>query len=212
MGGMDIEELARLLANLIRTGVVFAVDLQSRPALVRVASGELETNWLPYLEFRAGTTTTWDPPTVDEQVVLLCPDGEPSAGIVLRGLNSEEIQAPSASADEFVRLFPDGARITYNHATSALTAIGIKTGAIEASEKFTLQCPEILLDGRVTVTDLFSYQAGMSGQNGRGNRTAIRGDLTHEDGDLSSNGVIVHTHTHGGVQGGDSNTRGPNAS
>lgn len=212
MGGMDIEELFRLITNLIRVGTVSAVDLASRPAVVRVSSGALESNWVPYLELRAGTTTTWDPPTVGEAVVLFSPEGDPANGIAMRGLNTEEIPAPSTSADEWVRLFPDGARLVYNHATSALVATGIKTARIEASEQFTLQCPDILLDGRVTVTDLFSYQAGMAGVNSKGNRTTIRGDITHEDGDLKSNGVTLHTHTHGGVYRGGESTDEPSQS
>ncbi len=207
----DIAELFRLISNLIRIGTVSAVDLASQPARARVASGDLETNWLPWLELRAGTTTTWNPPTVGEQVVLLCPDGDPAGGVVLAGLNSEAIPAPSGSAAEHVTRYPDGARIVYDHEAGKLTAEGIKTAMIQASESATVKCPEITLDGNVTVTGLFTYQAGMSGKNGKGNSTAITGDLRHTDGELSSHGVVLHTHTHGGVLQGGDQTQGPGA-
>ncbi len=207
----EIAELFRLISNLIRIGTVFAVDLASQPARVRVASGDLQSNWLQWLELRAGTTTTWNPPTIGEQVVLLCPDGDPAAGVVLMGLNSDAIPAPSASAAEHVTLYPDGARIMYDHEAGQLTAEGIKTATVTASESATLKCPEITLDGNVTVTGLFTYQAGMSGKDGKGNNTVITGNLRHTDGALSSNGVVLHTHTHGGVLQGGARTQGPGA-
>lgn len=196
VGMNDAAELFRLISNLIRIGTVFAVDLTTRPAKVRIASGDLETNWLPWLERRAGTTRTWDPPTEGEQVLLLCPDGDPAGGVVLMGLNSDAVPAPSDSEAEHVTDYPDGARITYDHQAGKLTAVGITDALIEASESATIKCPEIILDGNVTVTGLLAYQAGMTGKNGKGNNTTIEGNITHEKGNLSSNGVVLHTHKH----------------
>lgn len=192
----EISEILRLLSNLIRIGTVFAVDLGARPAKVRVSSGGLQTDWLQWREARAGSTTTWNPPTVGEQVVILCPGGEPAAGIVLAGLNSDDTPAPSDSPDEHVTLYPDGARIVYDHQAGALTATGIKSLTADVEGTSTITCPEITLDGNVTVTGLLSYQAGMSGRDGKGNTTKITGNITHEDGNLSSNGVVVHSHRH----------------
>lgn len=209
MAGMnEVAELFRLISNLIRIGTVFAVDLKSRPAKVRVASGDLESNWLPWLELRAGRTRTWNPLTVGEQVIVLCPDGDPAGGVVLAALNSEAIPAPSDSEAEHVTDYPDGARITYDHRAGKLTAVGIKSAFVEASESATLQCPEITLDGDVTVTGLLTYQAGMAGKNGKGNKTTIEGDITHVQGDLSSNGIVLHTHRHR-TQGLDAPTTEP---
>lgn len=212
MAGMnDAAELFRLISNLIRIGTVFGVDLASQPKKVRVATGDLVTNWLPWLELRAGTTRTWNPPTEGEQVVVLCPDGDPAGGVVLLGLNSDAIPPPSSSEAEHVTDYPDGARITYDHQAGRLTAVGIKSAQVEASESATVKCPEITLDGNVTVTGLLSYHAGMSGKDGKGNTTRISGNFTHQDGNLSSNGVILHDHDHGGVYRGGENTYGPNA-
>lgn len=209
MAGMnEVAELFRLISNLIRIGTVFAVDLKSRPAKVRVASGDLESNWLPWIELRAGRTRTWNPLTVGEQVIVLCPDGDPAGGVVLAALNSEAIPAPSDSEAEHVTDYPDGARITYDHQAGKLTAVGIKSAFVEASESATLQCPEITLDGDVTVTGLLTYQAGMAGKNGKGNKTTIEGDITHVQGDLSSNGIVLHTHRHR-TQGLDAPTTEP---
>lgn len=209
MAGMnEVAELFRLISNLIRIGTVFAVDLQARPAKVRVASGDLESNWLPWLELRAGRTRTWNPLTVGEQVLVFSPDGDPAGGVVLAGLNSDAIPAPSDSEAEHVTDYPDGARVTYDHQSGKLTAVGITSAFVEASDTATVKCPEITLDGNVTVTGLLTYQAGMAGKNGKGNKTTIEGDITHVQGNLSSNGIILHTHTHR-TQGLDAATTEP---
>jgi len=202
-------EILRRIANMIRPGRVQDVR-HTRPARVRVSTGDLVTDWLPWIEVRAGATVTWNPPTVGEQCVVFAPDGDLAAGIVLVGMYQNDRPSPSENPNEWIAQFPDGATVVYDHGISSLTVTGIKTGLIVASDAFTLRCPNITLDGKTTVTDLLTYLAGMSGQNGKGNGTAIRGNLTHEDGDLKSNGVVLHTHTHGGVRSGGSNTAGPN--
>ncbi len=192
----DLSEAFRLIGNLIRTGTVFAVDLQTRPAKVRIQDGEWQSGWLQWLELRAGTTKTWNPPTAGEQVLALCPGGDTVAGYVLAGLNSDSNPAPSESANEHVTTYPDGARIVYDHAAGALMATGMKTVRAEVAQSFTIKCPNIILDGKTTVTDLFTYQSGLSGKDGKGNFTEIRGNLRHTDGEIRSNGVVLHTHRH----------------
>jgi phage baseplate assembly protein V len=223
---MDLQELSRRLENLLRFGTIHSVDHAA--VRCRVQSGGLLTDWLRWHTPRAGATRTWDPPTIGEQAIVLSPSGELGAGIVFYGLNSDDNPAPSHSPDEHVIAYPDGTRITYDHAASALTATGIKTALIEASEQTTIDCPEntitgnLLVNGNVqidgntvikgtaTIEMLLSYLAGMSGKTGAGGgSTTIEGDISHTAGDLSSNGVTLHTHTHGGVLAGGANTGGP---
>lgn len=202
-------ELARLIENLIRLGTIAQVDTGSPPR-VRVKAGGITTDWLPWLERRAGTTRTWSPPTVGEQVVLLCPSGEPRNGVILTGVPTDANDVPSHSAAEMVTLYPDGALTRYNHASGALQVTGVKTVLLQASQELVVDCPNTTFKGKVTVEDLFTYQAGMSGQNGSaGAKTSIKGAFTHTDGQLSSNGVVLDDHDHGGVQRGGSRTDGP---
>ncbi|WP_371321803.1 hypothetical protein [Vibrio parahaemolyticus] len=49
----------------------------------------------------------------------------------------------------------------------------------------------------------------MSGTGGAGGKTTIDGPITQSGGAITSNGVVLHTHTHGGVQSGGSSTGGP---
>ncbi|WP_454711100.1 phage baseplate assembly protein V [Cupriavidus nantongensis] len=205
LAGMDsTTELARLIENLIRLGTVAEVDTGTPPR-VRIATGGITTDWLPWLERRAGATRTWNPPTVGEQVVMLCPSGEPRNGVILTGLPSDARDVPSHSADETVTLYPDGASTRYNHASGALEVSDVKTVLLRAGQQVVVECPQTTFKGKVTVEGLFSYQGGMSGEDGSGGAgTQIRGNITHTGGSLSSNGVVLDSHDHGGVlRGGD---------
>lgn len=215
----DFADLNRRIENLIRTGTVSAVDYDQRR--VRVRSGGLESHWLPWLTARAGATRTWSPPDVGEQVVLLCPSGDPAVGIALTGLYSDQFDAPSSSPDEHVTAYPDGARITYNHATGALTVSGIQTYTVEASASARMDTPrwtltgdgiidktltvvgDVLAKAKATIAGLLTFQGGMDGSGGTGGATArIRGNVEHSGGTLTSNGVSVDSHTHSDPHGG----------
>ena len=202
LAGMDIAELSRLLENLLRLGTVAEVQ-HGTPPRVRVKTGGITTDWLPWTERRAGGTRTWSPPTIGEQVLLLCPSGELRNGVILCGIPSDDIDVPSHNADETVTLHQDGAMTVYNHATGTLSVTGIQKVIVEAATSVLVKCPDTTFDGDVTVRGLFSYQNGIAGQGGE-NGNVIRGDLTHQDGALSSNGVVLDDHDHGAVQrGGD---------
>lgn len=70
--------------------------------------------------------------------------------------------------------------------------------------------PSTLNTGTLTTKGLFTYQAGMNGTGG-GAGTSISGGMTQSGGPLSSNGVVLDSHTHSGVQSGPGNTGSPNA-
>lgn len=209
---MDPIALHRLLTNIIRLGRVAEVD--HARARVRVSMGKLTTAWLPWLTARAGETRDWNPPTPGEQVIVLAPGGDLAAGIVLGALYSAAQPAPSADADKHVVRYPDGAEVAYDHASGALTATGVRTVHVQAHSQAAVDCPQttvtgdVHIQGRLTVDGLLTYGSGMSGTGG-GAGTVIRGDITHDDGALSSNGVVLHSHRHGGVEPGGGTTGEP---
>ncbi|QDQ87655.1 phage baseplate assembly protein V [Alcaligenaceae bacterium SJ-26] len=212
---MQPDNIDRRLENLIRFGTIAEVRY-SRPPCARVKSGGLTTNWLRWLELRAGDTRDWDPPTVGEEVVILSPGGDLSAGVVLRGLLCEGNPEPSNSPDKTVRVFPDGTRYEHDHKAGSSSMTGMKSFLIEASDRIELKTKSIRLNadlttstGKHVVEDLLSYLAGLSGKDGKGNTTAISGDFTHVGGKLSSNGVVLHMHVHVSVQSGSSDSGGP---
>ncbi|WP_181439868.1 phage baseplate assembly protein V [Paraburkholderia silvatlantica] len=109
---MDANEFRRLIVNLIRKGSIADVDLTSNPPTCRVSVGDpddadnpgLTTNWIPFATTRAGTTREWSPLTKGEQVILLCPMGDPAQGIAVAGINSDAAPAPSHNADKHLRV------------------------------------------------------------------------------------------------------------
>lgn len=113
-----LAEAFRLINNLIRIGTIADVDLDR--ARARVKSGDNLTGWQPWIASRAGTTLEWDPPTVGEQVVIVSPAGDLAQAIILTGLFRKN--APSSSADEHKRVYPDGSTITYDHTENQLVA------------------------------------------------------------------------------------------
>lgn len=203
---MDYADIARLFENALRIGTVAEVR-HSAPPAVRIATGGIITNWVPWCEQRAGTTRTWNPPTKGEQVLLLCPSGDPSNGIVVCAIPSASNDVPSHSPNETVTLYPDGAQVKYDHSAGMLTVKGVQTVFLEASTSVLVKCPDTTFDGNVKVLGLLSFMNGIAGQGGN-NGNVIKGDLTHQNGKLSSNGVVLDKHGHGGVQRGGDWTEG----
>lgn len=220
----EIADLIRRLESLIRYGTI--AEVQMVPPRVRVKSGKLTTTWRPWISLRAGDTTEWDPPTIGEQCVFFSPSGEPTTGFALLGLFSDAHPAPSSSPDEHVRLYPDGARIAYNHATGALSATGIKTALVQAAEKCTVDCPlteftgdvhilgKLTVDGETLLKALLTYMAGMAGKAGAGGaKTRIETDIehvgafSHTGGEFTSTEVVKDGHHHKDSLNGD--TGGP---
>lgn len=192
---MNPAELIRLLENLIRTGTVTEIDEQNWR--VRVESGGLETTWLRWNAQRAGEFSIWIPPSVGEQVWLLCIGGNPETAIIGGSLYSNDNPAPGSSVNEMIMTAPDGARFHYDASAGALTVSGVKTARLEASVSVTLDTPT------VECTNLLKTKTFEVSDGGN-----MKGDFTHTGGAFTSNGVQVDDHNHGSVQHGGSWTEG----
>ncbi|REC94881.1 phage baseplate assembly protein V [Kushneria indalinina] len=146
---MNPVELARLMQNMIRLGTIAEIDHAA--ARVRVTTGELLTDWLPWCETRAGQTRTWNPPTEGEQVLLLAPGGELAGAVVLGAINSNT--HPAAIDDPNLTRWdmPDGAVIEYDHAGQHLRADLPGSAAITAPAGVTVTGP-VLIEGTLHVT------------------------------------------------------------
>jgi hypothetical protein len=77
----------------------------------------------------------------------------------------------------------------------------MKTAHIKASASVTLETPIVECTDHLKARTFELTEGG-----------TMKGNVTHSGGSLSSNGVTVHSHVHGGVQGGSSNTGGRNDS
>ncbi len=183
----------RLLRNLIRIGTVYAVNLDSGQC--RVNTGNYTINWL---SARAGKTRSWNAPSVGEQVLILYLGGELDTGFVLPGIFSDENPAQSASANALHWSFPDGAVIEYEPESGALIATGIQAATIKAAVKILFDSPEVECTKLLKTAQLEVIQGG-----------TMKGDVSHNGGSLSSNGIVVDLHQHGGVKSGGDLSGGP---
>lgn len=197
---MDMNEINRLLLNLIRKGTILAVD----KALCRFTSGDLETNWLPWLAPAAGETIEWNPPEVGEQVVLLSPGGDPACGFVLRGLYADDHPPPSTSPTTHTRRYADGAMIEYDHASHQLVATLPEGAAIKviAPVSVTVETETVLIKA-----DTITLDAGTTHCTGQ---LDVDGDVNAENVNatqVTANGIPVDGHAH--MDQGDFKRGGP---
>ena len=122
----DFAAFARMLENLIRFGVIAAVQME--PPRVKVKTGELTTAWLPWIAPRAGTDQVWDPPTEGEQVMLFSPSGQLANGVAVTGLFSDHIPANGKRAGLHRRTYADGTVIEYDSVAHHLNATLVDGG------------------------------------------------------------------------------------
>ncbi len=187
---MTREETGRRLHNLIRYGLV--EEVQYSPPRCRVRSGELLTDWLPWLTPRAGQMRIWSPPETGEEVLLLSLDGNTETAFVLPALFSHDNPAPTDNGRQIHITLPGGCTVIWDSGTRTLSVSGFDTLNAEGGH-VNLRAETITLTGNITV---------------EGN-TTIRGSVTQTGGPLSSMGVVLHSHVHGGVKAGGDTTGGP---
>lgn len=113
MSNARIGELERRLSNTIRPGTVLEADYEK--ARIRVTMGDNTSAWLPWLTSRAGEDRTWHAPEVGEQVIVMAPGGELSAGYVMPGGIYKTDYPANADKPEISRTtYKDGAILEYD--------------------------------------------------------------------------------------------------
>jgi phage baseplate assembly protein V len=187
----DFAALSRLLENLIRFGVITAV--QMKPPRVKVKTGELTTAWLPWLALRAGSDREWDPPTLDEQVMLFSPSGQLANGIVVTGVFSDNIPANGDRAGLHRRTYADGAVIEYDSIAHHLNATLPATGTTNLVSK-----------GGINIVGPITHKGDYT-QTGN---QIVTGKVTVSD-DVVAAGVSLVIHPHKGVKSGSDQSGGP---
>jgi len=200
-------ETRRRLSNLVRLGTVLDVD--HGRARCRVQTDGNHTDWLPWLTPRAGQTIEWSAPVIGEQVIILSPEGVLTGAVVVRGLYCDAFPPPSSAANIHLTVYPDGARVQYDHAAHALSAVlpGGGTATVTASGGITLNGP-LTVNGQTVI----------NGQTTINGNTAIDGDLNVSQTitaqaitapQITSGSVSLHGHAHTGVQSGPDSSGPP---
>ena len=183
----------RRIENLIRFGTIAEVDYAT--ARARVKSGQILTDFLPFITLRAGTTKTWSPPTVGEQCVILASSGELTTACILVGLYTQN--SPSHSPDVHVIEFTDGAKIEYNQSSGALVVTGIKTAAITAENQINIDCPTVNIKGNVNIMGAITTadNGGTKGNSSISGDVEVKGTVTAK-GDVKAGSISLKNHTH----------------
>lgn len=136
-------ELQRLIDNLIRIGTVTAV----RSGECRVKTGDLITNWRPYITKRAGNNRIRHRLSIGEQVMLLSVSGDLRNAYIVGPIHCDAFPEPLAGDDNpdlDHTEYSDGAIIEYNPQTGELNATGIMAAKIKASVSVTLDAPKVI--------------------------------------------------------------------
>jgi phage baseplate assembly protein V len=208
MSAARIGELERRLANVTRAGTILEADYAK--ARVRVKLGKNTTAWLPWVSSRAGGDKTWHAPEVGEQVLVLSPAGDLCAGFVIGGVYKQDRPANADAATVSRTTYADGAVVEYDRAAHAY-AITIPAGGkatVKAGASSTFEVTSDAIRLTVGGTQLVLSASGIQITSATG--LNINGAVTQTGGPLTSNGIALSTHTHGGITSGISNTAGPN--
>lgn len=147
--GFNLNDLARRLANIIRLGQIFAVDYEAAKARVKI--GNLETDWLPWITANSGETKSWNPPEIDEQVIVLSPCGELNQGAILPSLYRSNNPENSDNIKSIT--FADGSKISFDKASGNLD-LDIKGNAtIKVAGNAQIEATNTTLKGNVDLGD-----------------------------------------------------------
>lgn len=173
-----------IIGGMIRYATVASVD--HGQARVTLKIGDIETQKVRWLHGAHGQTRVWSPPSVGEQVLLLCPEGDIEGGIALRGVSFQNFPPAGDSTRELMQ-FGDGAVLAYDPESHTLEAV-LPDGATVS----------IVAPGGVTIDA----------------DVRITGDLQvdgkiHADGDIVADTISLQSHKHGGVQAGAAKTTVP---
>lgn len=152
-------EAARLISQLVMIGVVRALDEAN--ALVRVDVDGLITGWIPFTAGRAGPgAREWSAPDVGEQVVVVCPYGDPAQGVVIGSIYRDKYPAPTSAKTAHRVEYPDGAFVQYDSAGKSYEvdvpaggSITLRVGgsSLKIEEgQVTLSTPKFVVDATET--------------------------------------------------------------
>lgn len=180
-------ETDRLIGDLVRVGVIDSVDLAAGKAIVSFgAQTTPPIDWL----MAVGDTTIWIPPTVGQQVAVICPEADPEQGFIVSGLPSSAMAPLFLGRKNAIR-FSDGAEIRYDPDAGQLN--------VETPGKVTLVAPGgVLIQGDTTIDGAVEITGDVHTPG------TITGDT-----DVVAAGKSGKGHKHTGVTAGSGVSGGP---
>lgn len=190
------EDIPADIASLIRIGTVLEVDLAEARCVVRFGDPDdpepAQTTPIRWLTPRAGLTRVWSPPSVGEQVLLVCPDGQIGAAVAITGIVQDAFPPLGSTTAEMIE-FADGAMITYDPEAHELVAVLPAGGTVDitADGGITLR-GDVAIEGNLSVTKDVTVDQTVTASE-----------------DVIADGISLKSHKHGQVQAGDAQSGTP---
>lgn len=212
-------EQLRMMANIVRTGRVEAVNPSI--ARCRIRTGELLTDWLPWLVLAAGgagQTRHWRVPAIHEECLLLAPGGDLAQAIAIPGLfcedmpqnaGAEDLERHDFSGSEYWEHNRAEGALVFNIANSIALQVGDSTltitpdGTTLKTSLHTVDSPMTKFMGNVSIAGGLGVEGvGEGGGTSRigGNFEIVGDKLTHNGHNID--GLHKHDDSHGGETGG----------
>ena len=182
-------EHQRRLHNIATIGTVIEIDADA--ALMRLAVGDNETDWLSIPTIAAGMVSVWRCPSISEQFLLVSPSGELANAIPVVSLYSDHNPSPSTDPNEIRIRYNDTDFCSIDVVNSQLT-IHVSQITNQAATNIVWDTPSATLTGDLQVNG--SIDCGKS--------------ITAAE-EVTANGIKLTAHTHSGVESGGSSTGQP---
>lgn len=178
----------RAIADLVREGVVESVDLEKGLAVVVI--GDITTPPIPWLA-PAGDLKVWAPPTIGEQVAVLCAEADLERAVITGSLPSTAF-APLFLGKTFGFEICGEALFTYDPEAKALKVELPGTAELIAPEGLTIKA-DVAIEGDVSVQGDVSIEGGLAATK-----------VVEGKEDVVGSGKSLKGHTHSGVSSGSS--------
>ncbi|MDC4894426.1 phage baseplate assembly protein V [Acinetobacter baumannii] len=203
-------DINRRLENLIRFGTIKTVNPSKPIPLVTVDLDDIVTPEIRFFSARSGDDSTWDPPSLDEEVMVISPCGEIGpTSVVFYGLYNNDHPAPSDDLSKKIRVFADGCVIAYDISAHQLSAILPSGGkAIVTADGGITVNGDTTINGNLQING----STAMTGNNTVGGSQLVQGS-SHSTGafsteaDVKAGSISLKEHKHPGDSGGT--TGGP---
>ncbi|WP_301426366.1 phage baseplate assembly protein V [Acinetobacter baumannii] len=203
-------DINRRLENLIRFGTIKTVNPSKPIPLVTVDLDDIVTPEIRFFNARSGDDSNWDPPSLDEEVMVISPCGEIGpTSVVFYGLYNNEHPSPSDDLNQKIRVFADGCVIAYDISAHQLSAILPSGGkAIVTADGGITVNGDTTINGNLQVNG----STAMTGNNTVGGSQLVQGS-SHSTGafsteaDVKAGSISLKEHKHPGDSGGT--TGGP---
>ena len=160
--GYALSDLAKRLSNIIRIGAIFEINVQTAKARVKI--GELETDFLPWANSNSGSNNSWNPPEIDEQVIILSPSGDLSQAVILPSLYKNN----ASDSDQNIKsiTYQDGSKISFNVSSGTLDLDLKGDVAIKVVGNANIEGDNINITGSSNITLDGNVNLGGSGGQG----------------------------------------------